>query len=260
MRIAVGVEYDGSEFYGWQRQPHACSVQQTLEDAISKVANETIDIHAAGRTDTGVHAVEQIIHFDCANERENKAWVMGVNSNLPNSISVLWAKHVASDFHARFSASSRRYRYIILNRTTRPALLNKHVTWEYKPLDEYKMQEAADHLLGQHDFTSYRAVACQAKSPVKTVHELKIIRKDDFITIDIHADSFLQHMVRNIAGVMIAIGSGEEESIWSKVVLDYHDRTLGGVTAPADGLYLVKVQYDKKYKFDSLIRWPAIAS
>ena len=260
MRIALGVEYNGCHYYGWQRQSHACSVQQTLEEAISKVANEAIVIHSAGRTDTGVHATEQIVHFDCVNERDSKAWVMGVNSNLPNSISVLWAKCVDNEFHARFSAISRRYRYIVLNRSSRPALLNKQVTWVYKPLNENKMQQAANHLQGRHDFTSYRALACQANSPVKTVHDLKISRNEDLIMIDIFADGFLHHMVRNIAGVLIAIGCGDEDADWSKVVLDCHDRTLGGVTAPADGLYLVKVQYDDKYHLDSLIRWPAIAN
>ena len=260
MRIALGIEYDGSQYYGWQRQAHAGSVQQTLEQAISKVANESITVHVAGRTDTGVHATEQVIHFDCANERENKAWVMGVNTNLPNSISVLWANIVDEDFHARYSASSRRYRYIVLNQSTRSALLNKQVTWIYQPLDETKMQKAANFLLGQHDFTSFRAVACQAKNPIKTVHELKISRKDKFVLIDVHADGFLHHMVRNIVGVLIAIGSGEQDVNWSREVLDYRDRTLGGVTASADGLYLVKVQYDRKYELDSNIRWPAIAN
>ena len=268
MRIALGIEYNGSNYYGWQRQAHANSIQQTIEEAISKVANTTLQVHAAGRTDTAVvalaklgvrpivHAVEQIAHFDCAESREMKAWVMGTNSHLPNSITILWAKPVDDDYHARFSAVSRRYRYVILNRPTRPAILFGQVTWVYKVLDVEKMSTAADSLIGTHDFSSYRALSCQAKSPIRTVHDLQVTRKGEFIFIDIHADAFLHHMVRNIAGVLIEIGAGEQNMEWSKTVLELRDRTQGGVTASASGLYLVKVQYDEKYGFDPKIRQP----
>lgn len=259
MRIALGVEYNGSHFCGWQRQSNADSVQQYLEQAISKVANTQVIITVAGRTDTGVHATEQIVHFDCDNQRELKAWVMGVNTNLPNSISVLWAKHVEDDFNARYSAQSRLYRYVIINRATRPALFDQLVTWEYAELDLYKMQHAAKHLLGTHDFTSYRTVACQAKSPIRTVHDIKLRKDNEFILMDINANAFLHHMVRNIMGVLMAIGKGEQAIDWSLEVLQKCDRTMGGKTAPATGLYLVKVKYDEKYGLDAAIRWPAIA-
>ena len=259
MRIALGIEYDGSQYYGWQRQSHAVSIQQTVEEALSKVADQEIRIHTAGRTDTGVHATEQIIHFDSGADRENKAWVMGVNSYLPDSISILWAKVMDEEFHARFSAVSRRYRYVILNRSVRPALLSKRVTWVYKSLDESRMQTAARYLEGTHDFTSYRAISCQAKLPVRTVHQINVRKQNEFIFIDIHADGFLHHMVRNIAGVLISIGKGEHSDRWSQEVLECRDRTIGGVTANASGLYLVKVQYDDKYGLNSAILWPAFA-
>lgn len=256
MRIALGIEYNGSQFCGWQRQTHASSVQQTVEEAISKVANTPIRIYAAGRTDAGVHATEQVVHFDSSTERDIKAWVMGVNTHLPNSISILWARSADQGFHARRSAQARRYRYVILNRATRPALLNQRVTWVFRPLDRAVMQQAAGYLQGTHDFSSYRASSCQAKSPIRTVHEINIRQQGEFIYIDVHADGFLHHMVRNIVGVLITIGKGEQPASWSQTVLEHCDRVLGGVTAQASGLYLVKVQYDDKYRFDSTIRWP----
>ena len=259
MRIALGVEYNGSQFYGWQRQPHAISVQQVVEEALSKVANESIKIQAAGRTDTAVHATEQIVHFDCSELREMKAWVMGTNTYLPGSVSINWAKPVNEEFHARFSAISRRYRYVILNRPIRPAILQGQVTWIYKPLDHDKMSIAAQCLIGKHDFSSYRALSCQAKSPIRTIQDLQITRQREFIFIDILADGFLHHMVRNIAGVLIEIGAEEQDVEWSKTVLEHHDRTQGGVTAQASGLYLVKVQYDEVHGFDNRIRLPVLA-
>lgn len=256
MRIALGVEYDGSQFFGWQRQLDDNTIQQGIENAISKVGDTELCVQAAGRTDTGVHATEQILHFDCNRERELKAWVMGVNTHLPRSVSILWAKEMQEEFHARFSAKSRRYRYVILNRTTRPAILHSKVTWVFHELNENSMQEAALSLVGRHDFTSYRAVACQAKSPIRTVHQIKIERRDQLVLIDIHADGFLHHMVRNIAGVLISIGKGEQDVSWAKEVLQKTDRSMGGVTAPAAGLYLVKVHYPEKFNLDTKIRWP----
>ncbi len=259
MRIALGIEYNGSSFYGWQRQSHAPSVQQTVEEALSKIACVDVRIHTAGRTDTGVHATEQVVHFDSAVERENKAWVKGANSNLPNTVSILWAKHVNEEFHARYSAISRHYRYVIFNCTVRPALLHKQVTWIYPSLDIKKMQSAAKFLVGTHDFTSYRALACQAKSPIRTVHKIGVQQQNEFIYINIHANGFLHHMVRNIAGVIISIGKGEHAETWSQEVLEHRNRTLGGVTAEPSGLYLVKVQYDDKFNMDQYIRWPNFA-
>lgn len=256
MRIALGVEYDGSQFYGWQRQIDDNTIQQTIEHAISKVADTEIAVQAAGRTDTGVHATEQVLHFDCDRQRDLKAWVMGVNTHLPHSVSILWAQEMQDDFHARFSAESRRYRYVILNRDTRPALMHKKVTWVFQSLNVANMQQAAMSLLGRHDFTSYRAVACQAKSPVRTMHQIKITQHNQLILIDLHADGFLHHMVRNIAGVLISIGKGDQDVSWSKEVLEKQDRSLGGVTASAGGLYLVKVHYADKFNLDAAIRWP----
>lgn len=259
MRIVLGIEYNGSGFFGWQRQLHTCSVQQSVEEAISKVANREIRVHTAGRTDTGVHACEQVVHFDCDVYREEKAWVMGVNRYLPTSVSILWAKIISDEFHARFSAKSRRYRYVILNRAVRSALLYKQVTWIYHRLDLQKMQAAAKCLEGMHDFTSYRALACQAKSPIRMMHEILIQRENEFIFFDIHADGFLHHMVRNIVGVLISIGKSEHAESWAQEVLECRDRRLGGVTASPSGLYLVKVHYEDKYKLCSTIRFPAFA-
>ncbi len=260
MRIALGIEYNGSQFYGWQRQLNSNTVQQCLEAAISKVADSPIKLIAAGRTDTGVHATEQVIHFDCEHERELKAWVRGVNRYLPDSVSVMWSKHVTDEFHARYSALSRRYRYIIFNSASRPALLDNLVTWEYGQLDLNKMQHAAKHLVGMNDFSSYRAVACQANSPVRTVHEISLRQYNEYILMDIHANAFLHHMVRNIMGVLMTIGRGEKPQEWSLEVLEQRDRTCGGITAPAAGLYLVKVTYDPCHGLDDNIRWPAIAN
>ena len=260
MRIALGIEYDGSPFCGWQRQKGTDTVQQALEDAVSRVADAPVRVSAAGRTDTGVHATEQVAHFDCDAQRENHAWVLGVNSYLPDSISVLWARPVDDDFHARYSAVTRQYRYVIDNRPVRPAILRERVTWLHQPLDCTRMQRAASCLQGTHDFTSYRAQACQAKSPVRTVYELIVQRFNEFVFLDIRANGFLHHMVRNIAGVLIAIGKAEQEVDWAKTVLERCDRTLGGVTAPAAGLYLVKVQYDDKYGLDPAVQWPAIGT
>lgn len=257
MRIALGIEYDGSPFYGWQRQAHASSVQQIVEEAVSKVADTPTRVYAAGRTDTGVHAMEQIAHFDSSAARDAKAWVTGVNTCLPDSVSILWARPVERDFHARRSAQTRLYRYVILNRTARPALLNRKVTWVFHSLNQTTMQQAASYLQGTHDFSSYRALSCQAKSPIRTVHEINVQQRGEFIYVDVLADGFLHHMVRNVAGVLIAVGKGEQPANWSQTVLQRRDRTLGGVTAPASGLYLVKVQYDDKYGLDSAIRWPA---
>ncbi|MYB88982.1 MAG: tRNA pseudouridine(38-40) synthase TruA [Proteobacteria bacterium] len=260
MRIALGIEYDGSPFCGWQRQKGTDTIQQALEDAVSRVADAPVRLSAAGRTDTGVHATEQVVHFDCEAQRENRGWVLGVNSYLPDSVSVLWAKPVDDDFHARYSAISRQYRYVIDNRPVRPAIFRERVTWVHQPLDYTRMQQAASCLQGTHDFTSYRALACQAKSPVRTVHELTVQRFDEFVFLDIRADGFLHHMVRNIAGVLIAIGKAEQEVDWAGTVLERRDRTLGGVTAPPAGLYLVKVQYDGKYGLDPAVQWPAIGT
>lgn len=253
MRIALGIEYDGSEFCGWQLQKDAVrTVQGAVEQALGKVANHEVRVTCAGRTDTGVHATEQVIHFDTDAVRDERAWVYGANANLPKDVVVLWARPVPDDFHARFSAQRRAYRYVIFTREVRPTFLAYRVTWHYKTLDIERMQSAANYLLGEHDFSSYRAVACQAKSPVRTVHRLEISSHGPFIFIDVEANAFLHHMVRNIAGVLMAIGSGDYTPEWSREVLLAKDRALGGVTAPPHGLYLTRVGYPEEFAIPQL--------
>ena len=248
MRIALGLEYDGRPFCGWQYQHHCRSVQQVVEGALSRVADAPVRVVCAGRTDTAVHALEQVVHFDTGARREMHSWVFGANANLPEAVSVLWAAEVPDDFHARFSAERRRYRYVILNRRVRPAVLAGRVAWDYRPLDHERMREAAVPLLGRHDFSSYRATQCQARSPVRTLHRLDVHRQGDLVFLDLEADGFLHHMVRNIAGVLMAIGAGERPVEWSAEVLAARDRTLGGVTAPAEGLYFTGVRYPERYR------------
>lgn len=247
MRIAVGVEYDGSDFSGWQSQDGQRTVQAGVEAALSKVADHALRVVCAGRTDTGVHATSQVIHFESPAERSMRSWVLGGNANLPRDVNFLWAQGVEEDFHARFSARRRRYRYVILNRWVRPAILRSRVTWHHKPLDTQLMGLGAEHLIGEHDFSTFRALGCQAKSPVRTVYSLDVTRAGEYVYIDIEANAFLHHMVRNIAGVLMSVGSGERAPAWVAELRDLRDRTLGGVTAPPDGLYLVKVAYDPQH-------------
>lgn len=244
MRIALGVEYDGSGFCGWQTQLQGRAVQACVEQALSRVANHPVSVVCAGRTDAGVHATAQVIHFDTESVRTARSWVLGGNTHLPPEISLLWAKEVDADFSARFSARSRRYRYVILNRWVRPGVLHRKVSWHHPPLDAERMHAAGQRLLGEWDFTSFRAVGCQAKSPVRTLLSLSVTRRGDFIYLDVHANAFLHHMVRNIAGVLMAVGEGERPVEWVSEVLHARDRTLGGVTAPPHGLYLVHVEYE----------------
>lgn len=247
MRIALGVEYDGSHFCGWQLQDGVRTVQGELEAALQKIANTSIRIITAGRTDTGVHASGQVIHFDTETIRPEKAWSQGTTRYLPDDVAVLWARHVSDEFHARFAAVERRYRYIILNRKVRPTYLNNRVSWDYRLLDVERMQAAAQTLLGRHDFNAYRAVACQAKSPERDLRELSIRRQGDFVIVDARADGFLHHMVRNLVGVLSAIGAGEQDTDWAREVLESKDRTCGGVTATPHGLYLKSIVYPERY-------------
>jgi len=245
----MGIEYNGQSFHGWQTQQLGVrTVQNCVEKALSQVANEAITVFCAGRTDAGVHALEQIIHFETTAIRAERNWLLGVNVNLPKDISIVWIKAVEEDFHARFSAQARTYRYLILNQQSRSALYYGRVTWSHRPLDATIMHEAAQSLVGTWDFSSYRALACQAKSPIKTVEYIKITRQNAFIILDIKANAFLHHMVRNIAGVLITIGRGEQPALWSKTILDYKDRRKGGVTAKPDGLYFKKVDYPAQYQ------------
>jgi len=240
MRYAMGVEYDGSAFCGWQIQVGVNTVQEQLQNALSKVANHQVSVHCAGRTDTGVHSLGQVVHFNSEADRSNRNWLLGTNVNLPDDISINWVQPVTDSFHARFSATSRSYRYLMLNRSSRSAIWRNRAVWVRRPLDVERMQAGAEHLLGTHDFSSYRAVGCQAKSPVRSVFSLDISREGEMISIEITANAFLHHMVRNI-------GEGERQVGWTREVLEQRDRTLAGVTAPPQGLYLKKVGYPSEF-------------
>ncbi|WP_022956109.1 tRNA pseudouridine(38-40) synthase TruA [Perlucidibaca piscinae] len=243
-RYAIGIEYDGRAFRGWQTQQAGVpSVQETLERAIARVANHPVHVHAAGRTDAGVHGSGMIAHFDSPSPRSERSWLMGVNTALPEGVSLRWIQPVASDFHARFKAVARRYHYVIYNHPRRSSLLAGRATWHYHPLQLAPMQEAAQALVGRHDFSAFRAVACQSNRPVRDVHFLQLDQEGPLFRLDIQADGFLHHMVRNIAGVLMAIGQGRMPVSWAAEVLASRDRTLGGVTAPPDGLYFVDALY-----------------
>ncbi len=247
MRIALGVEYHGAGLVGFQSQREGASVQGALEVALSRVADHPVCVVCAGRTDAGVHALAQVVHFDTRAERRPRGWVLGANVHLPRAIAVQWAQVVPDDFHARYSALARHYRYLIQNRWVRPALDDGRVCWEHRPLDAARMHGAAQYLLGEHDFTSFRAQACQAKHAVRRVLRLTVTRSGERVAIDISANAFLHHMVRNIAGVLITIGSGEQAPEWAREVLSRRDRTQGGVTAPAAGLYFMGVNYPPRF-------------
>ncbi len=246
-RYILGVEYDGSNFSGWQWQVDRRTAQAELEYALSQVANEPVRVICAGRTDAGVHALEQVVHFDTTVKRDLHAWLMGGNSNLQNDIRILWVKEAVDDFHARFSATARFYRYVILNRKMKSALQPKQLTWCYEPLDADKMHQAAQDLIGHHDFSTFRAQGCQSKSPNRTIYFIEVYRQDERVIIDISANAFLHHMVRNIAGVLMEIGSGKRSLDWPKQLLEIKDRGQGGITAKPHGLYLGSVLYPEKF-------------
>ena len=247
-RFALGLEYDGSAFMGWQRQAHeGRTIQACLEEALGRVADHAVDTTCAGRTDAGVHASGQVAHFDSDARRDLRGWLLGVNSNLPPDVTMTWIREVSAEFHARFKAMARQYRYVILNRDTRPALMREQLTWIHRPLDAMRMQTAAQHLLGRHDFSAFRSVECQAKQPVRTLKRLDVRRDGERVVIDALADGFLHHMVRNIAGVLIAVGEGKRDPQWSRQVLEGRDRSLGGVTASPNGLCLTAVEYPAEF-------------
>lgn len=242
-RYAVGVEYDGSRFHGWQSQSGVSTVQDWVEKALTRVASETIHVVTAGRTDTGVHATGQVAHFDSFAVRSPLNWLRGANTHLPTGLALIWVKAVNPEFHARFTAVARRYRYILFCRDVRPTFLSGKVAWTYEKLDVSRMQHAATALVGRHDFSAFRASGCQSKQPVREIYELSVNSQGPWIWIDIEANGFLQHMVRNIAGVLIAIATGSKPIVWAKEVLESRDRTAGGVTALPDGLYFTGVRY-----------------
>ncbi len=255
-RIALVIEYDGSGFSGWQRQAHAPSVQEAVEAALSRVADHPVQVVCAGRTDAGVHATAQVAHFDTTAQRPLHAWVLGANSHLPRSVSVLSAHEVGGAFHARYSAVRRAYRYVFQCRRARPALLQDRVAWTHHRLDAERMHEAAQPLVGEHDFSAFRAVACQAAHPVREIHAVRVQRSGELVLIDVEANAFLHHMVRIVAGTLLSVGAGERSTDWPAELLAGGDRTRSGITAPACGLYLTRVAYPEAFSLPGEGRWP----
>ncbi len=253
-RIALGLEYDGSTFCGWQTQPASCAVQDALEHALSQIAGEPIATVCAGRTDAGVHALAQVVHFDTGARRPESAWVRGVNALLPPAAAVLWAWPVADDFHARYAARERRYRYLILNHPLRPALERGRVGWVHRPLAIAPMQEAARLLLGERDFSTFRSAECQAKSPVRDLRSIEIRKFGDYVVFELSANAFLQHMVRNIVGSLVYVGKGRHPPAWLGDVLAARSRKLAAPTLDAAGLYLARVVYDGKWGLPDIRR------
>jgi tRNA pseudouridine38-40 synthase len=247
VRYALGIEYRGTGYCGWQRQPHCDSVQQNVESALSYVANHRLELTCAGRTDSGVHAVEQVAHFDSSADRSERAWMLGANCRLPRDIRIKWVVPVASDFHARFAAKARSYRYIIMNAAVPSALFYDLAAWEFRPLDHEAMNDCAQLLLGEHDFSSFRAVGCQSKTANRNIHQISVSRRGEMVYLDVEANAFLYHMVRNIAGSLLAVGKGEQDSEWFRDVFDARDRDLAAPTAMAAGLYFVRATYADQY-------------
>ena len=247
MRIALGVEYDGSRFCGWQTQPQGCAVQDALERALAEIAGAPVATICAGRTDAGVHALAQVAHFDTGAHRPESAWVRGVNALLPAACAVAWSRTVPDEFHARYSALGRTYRYLLLNRSVRPAADHGRVGWFHLPLDVDRMRRAAALLVGEHDFSAFRSSECQARSPVRTLRRLDIERHGDYLVLDLQANAFLHHMVRNIVGCLVYVGKGKHRPEWVGEVMEARDRSLAAPTFDASGLYLARVEYDSRW-------------
>jgi tRNA pseudouridine38-40 synthase len=247
MRIALGVEYDGAPYCGWQSQTGGCGVQDFVEKAIAQIAEHEIRIHAAGRTDTGVHAMMQVVHFDTEVSRPESAWLRGVNAFLPETIRVVWAKIVDDEFHARFSATQRSYQYLLVNQATAPAINASKAGWYHLPLDVSAMQQGIAYLQGEHDFSAFRASECQASSPIRTLNVASIQAHGEFIIFNFSANAFLQHQVRNMVGALIYVGKGKYPPEFIKSLLENKDRTLSPPTFSPSGLYLTGVAYDEKF-------------
>jgi tRNA pseudouridine38-40 synthase len=254
MRVALGVEYAGFAFCGFQSQPSHCGVQDALESAIGEIAGHPVGVVAAGRTDAGVHAAAQVVHFDTEVERPQTAWVRGVNTHLPAQAAVLWAHPVSGDFHARFAATARHYTYLLLNRGERPGLLAGRVGWYHHLLDVDAMRAAAELLRGTHDFSSFRAAECQAKSPVKTLSRIAVNSDGVLVRFDFSANAFLHHMVRNIVGALIAVGAGRKPPVWIGELIAARDRTQGAPTFAPDGLYFAGADYDARFGLPPTVR------
>lgn len=256
MRIALGLEYCGVGFCGWQSQPQGCGVQDALEAALSAIAGEATRVIAAGRTDTGVHAAFQVVHFDTPVARPLTAWVRGVNSHLPPGVAVQWAREVGAGFHARFAANQRGYRYVLFNHPVRPGLNHGLIGWYHRPLDVDAMNAAAAHLIGTHDFSAFRAAGCQARSPHKELRLAQIERRGDYLMCDFRADGFLHHMIRNLMGCLIQVGAGVQSPDWLKAILDSRNRSLAAPTFDAAGLYLTHIRYPAHFALpETSDRW-----
>jgi len=247
MRIALALEYDGSRFLGWQTQPGGGTVQDTVEAALATIAGERIQLTCAGRTDRGVHALEQVAHFDVAAPRPESAWVRGMNALLPESVAVQWSREVPAEFHARYAARARTYRYVLVNRAVRPALAARHAGWFHLPLDVAAMRAAARHLRGEHDFSAFRSAECQAKTPVRTLLGLDVEARGERIDFVLRANAFLHHMVRNIVGTLVYVGKGKHPPAWAGEVLESRDRACAAPTFAAEGLYLERVEYEARW-------------
>ncbi len=254
MRFCLAVEYAGFAFCGFQSQPSRCGVQDALENAIGAIAGHPVGVVAAGRTDAGVHALSQIVHFDSDAARPPDAWVRGVNAHLPPAAAVLWAHPVGDDFHARFAANARHYAYVLQNRAQRPGLLAGRVGWYHRPLDVAAMRAGAAHLNGTHDFTAFRAAECQAKSPVKTLSRAAVDADGDRVRFEVTANAFLHHMVRNIVGALVYVGAGRQPPEWIGALLAARDRTLAAPTFAPDGLYLAGADYDARFGLPATVR------
>jgi tRNA pseudouridine38-40 synthase len=246
-RIALGVQYDGTPWNGYQKQPNGNTVQDELERALGQFARTHLHTTCAGRTDRGVHGIEQVVHFDTELDRPMQSWTRGTNAFLHPSIAVRWAHEVDEEFHARFAARSRTYHYLLFNHPVRSSLVHARAGWVFRPLDVGRMQEAAQHLIGTHDFTSFRSSECQAKSPIKDMHEISIRRNGDMIVFTLRASAFLHHMVRNIVGCLVYIGTGRNTPDWMAEVLAGRDRNVAAPTFMPDGLYLARIEYDGKW-------------
>jgi len=242
-RIALGIAYDGRSFQGWQKQTHGLTVQDALEGALQEFVGTPVNTVCAGRTDTGVHGLNQVVHLDTHVNRTPESWVRGTNAHLPHSISVQWAQPVSADFHARFSATARAYTYVIFNTRVRHPMWQGRAGWVFQPLNVGLMQQAARCLLGEHDFSSFRSSQCQAHSPVRTIHALDIVQQGPRIVVQLRANAFLHHMVRNIMGALVQVGQGREAVDYVEKLLELRDRTQGAPTFAPDGLYLTDVTY-----------------
>lgn len=262
MRIALLIDYNGAGFAGWQTQPGARGVQDAVELALTAIAGHRVSTICAGRTDAGVHATAQVVHFDTVAQRPLQAWVRGVNAHLPSAVAVQWAYQVPDAFDARFSARSRRYEYWVYAAPTRSALLNERVGWVFQALDAHAMLLGARALLGTHDFSAFRSAECQAKSPIRTVHQIDVERSGRFVRVRVEANAFLHHMVRNIVGALLDIGRGRQPVTWARELLDGRDRRRASPTASASGLYLTGVRYDDHFGLPATARepWPSIGA